>query len=327
MNTKSEVLKILEENKGKAMSGADIANSLHLTRTSMWKAINELKEEGYKIDSSTKKGYVFSGDNNKLSSEGILAYLDKDLGDIKVLYKDRVESTNKDLLELAASGEKDIVVEAASYQSSGRGRIGRKFESPEGGIYFSILLNMRGVDFNRITIITPMAAVAVARAVEKLTKKSVGIKWVNDVFIDGKKICGILTQASIDIETNSINSAVVGIGIDFQLKDKDIPSELKDIIGTIYREDETPLISQNELLANVVNELVYMYKDLTNKAFLREYISHSIVLGKEISFDLNNNHMEGVAIDIDDNAALIVRLQNGEEIKLNSGEVSIKISK
>ena len=327
MSTKSEVLKILENNKNKAISGNDIAKTLNITRTSIWKAINELKQEGYMIDSSTKKGYIFSGNNNKLSLEGVEGLLNKKLGDFRVVYKKETESTNKDLLELADKGERNLIVEIAEKQTSGRGRIGRKFESPEGGIYFSILLDLKGIEISKITILTPMAAVAVARSIEKLTNKKVGIKWVNDIFLKDKKICGILTQASLDLETNTIGSCVVGIGIDYKLDIERLPENLKDIVGTIFNKNEVPSVTQNELVANILNELVSMYRNLDDKEFLKEYISHSIVLGKNIEFMLNNEKLEGKALSIDENAALVVECNNGQTIKLNSGEVSIKLFK
>ncbi len=327
MSTKGEVLKILENNKNQAISGNDIAKTLNITRTSIWKAINELKQEGYMIESSTKKGYIFSGDNNKLSLEGVESLLNKELGNFRVIYRKETESTNKDLLELADKGERNLIVEIAEKQTLGRGRIGRKFESPEGGIYFSILLDLKGIEVSKITILTPMAAVAVVRSIEKLTNKKVGIKWVNDIFLDNKKICGILTQASLDLETNTIGSCVVGIGIDYKLDVEKLPENLKEIVGTIFDKNEVPSVTQNELVSCILNELVSMYKKLDNKEFLKEYVSHSIVLGKNIEFMLNNEKLEGKAVTIDENAALIVECKNGQNIKLNSGEVSIKLSK
>ena len=209
MTTKESVFELIKSEDGKAISGENIAKSLSISRAAVWKAINALRKDGYSISAVTNKGYWMNGDY--ISKSDIEAHLnDKNSFSITVLKE--VDSTNTYLKNAAEKGEKDGSVIIAETQTAGRGRIGRNFYSDKGGLYMSILIRP-DMPTERSLFITTGTAVAVSKAIEKTSGKSVGIKWVNDIFIGGKKVCGILTEGTSNFETGQLQYAVVGIGI------------------------------------------------------------------------------------------------------------------
>lgn len=325
MTTQEKILEILEKNKGVAISGEEVATALNVSRAAIWKAVNGLKEKGYNIVSTTNRGYCLSQENDILSASGIKAnILNKD---ISVIYKESTISTNDDLLLLAQNGCKDTIVEVSSFQQGGKGRLGRTFVSPKGGIYISFLVHFKNLELKDITIITPMAAVAVLNCVKKTLNLDLDIKWVNDLFYKGKKVCGILTQACVDVENSSTSSVVVGIGIDYKLDLNTLPLELQPIVGTLIPNMQNTECNTNKFVGTLIDEMFNMLKDFPNKNFLQVYKDHSIVLGKEVQYTYNNEAKTGLVIDIDDDCALLIRQESGNIQKLNSGEVSIKIQK
>ena len=210
MSTKSEVLKLLEENKGTYLSGEELAIKLGCSRTAIWKAMKTLREEGYEILAVNNRGYALSKENNVLSEEAIRLGLNKKA--VKIEVKREIPSTNQYLKQKGIEEEyEEGSVVVAESQSAGKGRRGRHFYSPgKCGLYMSVLLKPKKTAQESLKI-TAAAAVAVCRAVEKVCKVSLGIKWVNDLYLGEKKVCGILTEAVSDFETGDIELVVVGI--------------------------------------------------------------------------------------------------------------------
>jgi len=225
-------------------------------------------------------------------------------------------STNADVRALAEGGAPEGAVIIAGEQTAGRGRLGRSFYSPkDGGLYMSVLLRpeLGAVDSLAITV---CAAAAGACAVEELTGRNTGIKWVNDLYIDGKKICGILTESSV--ETNgSMNYAILGIGIN--VTDMGFPEELREKAGTAGGEP-----SLRPALAAAVLEKFFAYYDkLPDKGYLSEYRRRSILNGKTVEYERGGTVYTAKAVGIDDDGNLTVISPKGEEIHLGSGEVNI----
>lgn len=316
-SVKDQVLQILESNRGEIVSGQRIAETLCVTRASVWKAIKALEEDGYRIDASTKKGYCLSNINDILSEQGIRQYLEDTRAPIHVYAQ--TDSTNIVGMKLAQDGAPNGTVIAAERQTMGRGRIGRTFYSPEKGLYMSVILRP-DCELTRATLITPAAAVATARAIGKVSDRKVGIKWVNDLYFEGKKICGILTQANTDFENGHVTSAVVGIGVNVVLPKGGFPEELRDKVGALY--DAQPPFERNRLIAEIANELVAITEDLTRTDFMKDYRAMSLALGKRVKYEINGVGLEGTVDDIGDDGSLIVRENNGMRV-LNCGEVSI----
>lgn len=343
MSTRATVLKVLEEKKGTTVSGEELANRLNISRAAVWKAIQELRRDGYRIDAVTKKGYCLSPDSDVLSVEGILPYVTADSMADRIHVFQTVESTNLTAKKMALDGAPQGTVVIAEEQTKGRGRMGRSFYSPPaGGIYISFLLKPR-FEAAKSVLITTAASVAVCKAIEKVTGKDCRIKWVNDVYLNGRKICGILTEAVTDFESGQIDHIVCGIGINYSTV---FPEDLSGIAGSIFgpasadpdqqKCSETGIreeVSRNRLIAEVINQVFDLYERLETKEFIEEYKSRSFVLGREILViptvgpDKERNLNDGIpatALDIDSDGGLVVRYRDGSVGTLNSGEISIR---
>lgn len=320
MTTKERVLELIKNEGGNAVSGENIAKTLGISRAAVWKAINSLRKDGYSISAVTNKGYSMDGDY--ISASEIEAYLtDKSRYTITVLKE--IDSTNTYLKSAAEKGEKDGAVVIAENQTAGRGRLGRRFYSDKGGLYMSILIRP-DMPTERSLFITTGTAVAVSRAIEKVCGKKVGIKWVNDIFTHGKKVCGILTEGASDFETGRLQYAVVGIGINVTEPKNKFNEEIADIATAIYEKDE-PWGIKNQLTAEVLNQFSEIMKAPDDKTIIDEYRTRSILIGKEVYITENNRMKKVTVVDIDDTAAIILKTDDGEIIKKTSGEISIKV--
>lgn len=233
-----------------------------------------------------------------------------------------LDSTNRYLKELAQAGAKEGTVIIANCQSAGRGRLGRSFFSPEEtGIYMSILLRPK-IELQKSVRITSMAAVAVARAIENVSGIEAKIKWVNDIFLNGKKVCGILTESGINTMAGILDYAVLGIGVNVGVIE--FPEELKEIATSVCNEC-SHLVTRTALIAEILKELEYWYPSLENGSFLKESRERSLLLGKDILVvGSGENDYQAKALDLDDMGHLWIEKAGKKEI-LHSGEVSIKI--
>ena len=323
MTTKQNILALLENSRGENISGEHIAQQLNLSRNAIWKAIKELRSDGYRIEAVTNKGYCLCKDNDILSVQGILPFL-KNKNDFtdKIITHDSLQSTNNTAKEMAISGAEHGMVVIANSQEFGRGRYDRQFYSPPGGIYMSIILHPERLSFVIPTLITVLAAVAVCEAVETLTKKSLCIKWVNDLYSNGKKVCGILTEAVTDFESGNIQWAVVGIGVNFNTKEDDFPDDLRNIAGSILS-NKNQTITRNQLIAEIINEILY-YSACDREKILDKYKKRLMMLGKKILVVSTNDEYAATAVDIDDIGRLIVRTGNNEIRSLSAGEIRMK---
>ena len=218
MSTKENILALFEENKGIYFSGEEIAVQLSVSRAAVWKAVNALRSDGYVIDAVPNKGYRLSMNTDILSVQGIEKYLDPQNRQLTIQVLPEVSSTNTMLREKANEEIPEGYVIIANGQTEGRGRRGRSFYSPvDTGIYLSILLRPKEIATNELTNLTSMAAVAACETIEEVSGQTPGIKWVNDIYIGGRKVSGILTEASISMENVSVEYVVVGIGFNVYL--------------------------------------------------------------------------------------------------------------
>lgn len=323
--TKEKVLGLLLSNSDDYISGEELSNELNLSRNAIWKAINSLKEDGHKIDAIRNKGYKLSLSGDILSAEGITSYLmDKSFYDISVY--DVLPSTNTFSKEIASKTPIEGKVIVANNQTQGRGRYDRRFFSPDNsGVYFSITLRPTFATEN-ITFLPPLAALAVCKAVEKLSNSEPRIKWVNDVYIGERKICGILSEASFSMENNKLDYVILGIGINIYRPKDDFPEDIKDIAGCIFDKSETDI--RNKLIAEVLNFLYDSYKNFDAQEIAREYKNYSFLIGREVYVMENGkNDRTAKVLDINEKNELVVQYNDDTIKALNSGEVSIKINK
>ena len=320
MAVKDELIRLFEHNRGKYLSGAEIAAELGCTRGAVWKAVKGLQSEGYSIDAVTNRGYCLEA-ADVLSAAGIEKYLTADCGAELTVYKE-TDSTNIRLRELAAAGAKEGTVVAAGMQTKGRGRMGRSFFSPsDTGLYLSILLRpeMTAADAVRITT---AAAVAVAEAAEEVGGRDVGIKWVNDVYLDGRKICGILTEASFSLESGGVDYAVCGIGINVYEPEGGFPEEIRDIAGAVL---DTPAEdARNRMAGLVISKFMRYYRELAEDTFLDGYRKRLIWRGEKINLIHGNDKVPARLIDVDERCRLLVEHEDGSRESVSSGEISIR---
>jgi len=323
MDLKQSVLAFLENNRGNSISGAKLANELGVTRSAVWKAIKSLQSEGYSIKAITNKGYCLSESNDILSGESIKPFLRGQAVDMKIQVFKTIDSTNTYAKKLAQDGAEQGTIIISEEQTAGRGRLGRNFYSPSStGIYMSVILRPK-LSMEHSLLITTSVAVAVSKAIEKLAVIETKIKWVNDIYYNDKKICGILCEASIDFESGGLEYAIVGIGINVTTLKEQFPQDLREIATSIFSENTGENV-RSELIAEILNNISECYENIESKSFLEEYKRRSFLLGQEIVVINGEKSEPATAIDIDEKARLVVKFTDGSIKPLNSGEVSVR---
>ena len=320
--TKERLVRMLAENRGSYLSGSRIAEQLGITRAAVWKQIRSLMAEGYEIDAVTNRGYCLGDRSDVITKEGLLAALGPEGARYTLEVHDSITSTNTVLKERAESLT-DWYVIVSGRQTAGRGRIGRSFYSPEAtGIYLSVLLRP-DLPAEQSVRITTAAAVAACRAIEETTDRTPGIKWVNDVFVEGRKVCGILTEGSLNLETGGLDWVVMGIGFNVYEPEGGFPEEIREIAGPVAAERAGDL--RVHLAGSFLRHFGKVCDSLAEASFAEEYRKRSIVTGQNILVLRNGQEIPAFAEDIDGECRLRVRYADGREELLSSGEVSIRL--
>ena len=322
--TKESVLAILARSD-EYVSGEEISRLIGVSRAAVNAAVKALRAEGYIIDSVTNRGYKIVDSPDVLSSGAVGAFLD-DKRRETVLVLDKIDSTNKYLRELAFNGAPSGQVVIANEQTMGRGRMGRSFFSPKDkGIYFSYLLRTDTAPQDAVTL-TAWTAVAMVRAIQRVSGWTPGIKWVNDLISHGHKLCGILTEMSIESETGRIDSIIIGIGININNHIEDFSDEIKDIATSICLETGKT-VSRSELAACMIEEMDSLAAawPSSRTEYLEAYRKYDQTCGKEINVISAKNVRSARAISINDDFSLKVIFADGHTEDLSSGEVSLKI--
>ncbi|MCL2680242.1 MAG: biotin--[acetyl-CoA-carboxylase] ligase [Coriobacteriia bacterium] len=321
-STKQQVLAMLEEQRGCSISGELLATQLQLSRNAIWKAIKDLQKDGHRITAAPNRGYCLCDDSDVLSVQGILPHLTPVVPPAAIFVHDQLESTNKTAKEMAIAGAAHGTLVIAQQQTAGKGRYGRDFHSPaQGGIYFSLILDPRQLPFDTPTLVTAFTAVCVCTAIEALTTKTPQIKWVNDLFLDGKKMCGILTEAVMDFESGTTAWIVVGIGINFSDDGSTSARDLPATAGFVF-DAEKPLTTRNRLIAEIVNRL--LSADISEKEVLAQYKQRMFLLGQRVRVTRSDEQFEALVLDIDDSGQLVIRTDDGQQLTLSAGEISIR---
>lgn len=323
---KKSILRLLKDFRPEYISGEDICKKLNVTRTAVWKHVQSLREEGYVIEARPRAGYALMGIPDMLYGEELKDGLKSEFFGRQVYYYDTVSSTNDTAKELVRQGAQDGTVVIAEEQNGGKGRIGRQWFSPKyKGIYFSIILYppVSPAEASQITIVT---AVALTLAVRKKTDVPVGIKWPNDLLVDGLKLCGILTE--MGAEMDRIDYLVIGAGLNVNQDLAEFPDDIHDIATSLkaasgFKQDRI------SLLQAILEEYERWYLLWLEQGF-------SVILDKwrELSVSLHcpvrvhvhalNKSWDGWAEDIDDSGALLLRLPDGSLQRLIAGEVSLR---
>lgn len=304
------------------VSGEQLARSLNISRSAVWKAIRSLQAEGYRIDAAPNRGYRLTESPDIISEAEISRWLNQEELGSSMEIHGTLDSTNNRAKELASRGAPHGMLVAAETQTAGRGRFSRRFYSPpHTGVFISFILRP-ALPAERAAMVTSMAAVAVAQAIESLSGLCPGIKWVNDVIIGGKKCCGILCEASISCESGRLDYLVAGIGVN--VGRMDFPPDLAEIATSVENESGMH-VSRSRLIAEIANRMAALYGELESGAFMAESRSRSVVIGREITVLSGGEPYRAKALDIDDRGRLIILRADGTQEALNSGEISIRL--
>lgn len=324
MTTKERLLELFESNKGNYLSGEEIARKLCVSRAAVWKAVKSLRNEGYAIDAVTNKGYCLSVKTDILSPQGIQKYLEPEYRNLDISVLLTVDSTNVLVREKANSGLAEGYTVVANEQTAGRGRYGRTFYSPYGtGVYLSVLLRPFHYSAGQAVRITTIAAVAMCEAIEETAGEKAQIKWVNDIYVRGKKVCGILTEASFGLESGLLEYAVLGVGLNVYRPQEGFPGELGEIAGSVF--DSTQDDMKNRLAAAFLNRFMWYYKAQNQSVYIEKYRSYSMAVGRQVTVISGKQTRSAYVYGIDDECRLQVKYDNGETESLSYGEITIKL--
>lgn len=319
---REKILQLLKE-KGDYVSGQDICDQLGVSRTAIWKNIKALKEAGYQIDSVNNRGYKLLAEPDKLSEMGIRGYMDTRWLGKTIVYKDTMDSSNTQAKRMGEDGAENGTLVVTDCQTAGKGRRGRSWVSPVGmNCYYTVLLRP-DIPAEKASMITLVAALALAKAIKETAQLETLIKWPNDVIANGKKLCGILTESSTDLEY--INYLVVGIGVN--CNQTEFPDEIKETASSIRLETGRK-VNRCQLLGSFLTyferyyEIFLKTEDLSQLE--EEYNSLLVNRGREVKIIEKGCERVLTAIGIDQNGALLVKDGEGRQEAIISGEVSVR---
>ena len=320
---RQRILEVLRKRAPEPVSGEELSALLEVSRTAIWKHIQVLKNSGYIIDSVPKKGYILQSAPDRLRPEEVVTRLETKWLGHSINYDESVTSTNEVAKKLANAGCEDGLVCIAEEQVGGKGRLARVWFSPYAhGIWFSVVLKPPFMP-SEASKCTLLAAVAVVRAINEYTGVKAGIKWPNDILIDGKKMVGILTE--MNAEFGHINYIVIGTGININVPKESLSDDLKDVVASLA-DVTTKKINRAVLLALILKNMEEFYELAITEGFgpiLDEWRWWSTTLGKEVKVVAPNETYIGKALDIDEDGLLIVE-RGGEKVKVIAGDVSIR---
>jgi BirA family biotin operon repressor/biotin-[acetyl-CoA-carboxylase] ligase len=325
MTTDAQILSALRACGDGSVSGAELSQRLGISRAAIWARIEELRNLGYEIEASPHIGYRLLNSPDVLHADDLLARL----GDVNVIGRDirvfeETTSTNDVIEKLARDGVKEGVVVFAESQTKGRGRLGRKWISPQRkGLWFSILLrpNLRPQEVTQLTV---ASATALRRAIEMKTGLKPQIKWPNDILIGGKKAAGILTEMSAELDR--VKHVILGIGVDVNLSASEFPGELKKS-ATSLNIEVGESISRPELAAEILRALDRDYARICTGAFellADEWQEHSATIGRQVAIQIGERRIQGTAESLDDDGALLLRTEHGHLERIIGGDVTLE---
>ena len=323
-----KVLKFLQTHNTEYLSGQDLSDVLRISRVAIWKHIKKIQDLGYTVESKQKLGYKLTENSDILFPWEVTSELKTKLIGQKVYYFDSIDSTQNQALKIANEPENNGAVIIAATQTGGKGRTGRKWISPKGGIWFSIILHPK-FDISITTLFPIASSLALSKAIENTFEITPELKWPNDLTINGKKIAGILVDAAF--ESNKIESLVLGVGINFNVDIKAIKKTLKDtpnFYGVSSLSEQNKKVKPIQLVQNFFVELEKIYELLNKKQtkkIILEWTKRSSTLGKNVEINTTDGKIKGKATKIDEDGALIIS-NKSKTYKVIAGDV-IHLSK
>ena len=319
---KGEILKLLKETDG-YVSGQELCRRFGVSRTAVWKVINQLKEEGYEIEAVRNRGYALKGAGDVLSEAELLSCLKTEWAGGRTVYFDATDSTNVQARRLAEAHAPHGTLVVSDRQDGGKGRRGRSWASPSGvGIWMSLILRPE-IAPSSASMLTLAAALAVREGIQEETGLSPLIKWPNDLVLNGKKICGILTEMSTELM--EIQYVITGIGIN--VNQREFPSEIRDTATSLSLEAGR-CFRRSSLIAAILKAFEKDYAAFLKTGdlslLLEEYNACLVNRGKEVCILDPSGEYRAVAEGIDESGSLLVTLPDGTRREIISGEVSVR---
>lgn len=318
-STKEKVLDFFIKNETQWISGDTLAKKFNVSRETIWKAINALKKQGHQIESKRSYGYYYVG-TKKLSAQLINHYLNSHLvNDIEVL--DEVNSTQiyaKNIINQNLNLRQNKII-FAEEQTNGYGRRGRVFFSPAStGLYFSLILKNDFKNLDKLGLLMTGISTAIVRALNYFyPEKDFKLKWVNDIYLNNKKIAGILTEAITELESNTSRALIIGAGIN--LSTIDFPAEIKEKVESI---DQHFKIDRNLLAAKIIDEIDKILNEKSKGNFLAEYREKLLLMNRRVLLNVGNQKFSGEVLNVDEKGQLVMKLDNDKIKHFNSGEVT-----
>ena len=318
-----KVLRFLKTHNTEYLSGQDLSDVLRISRVAVWKHIKKIQTLGYTVESKQKEGYKLTKNSDLLLPWEIISGLKTKMLGQEAYYFDSIDSTQSQALKMANESKNSGTIVIAEKQTGGRGRSGRKWISPKGGIWFSIILHPK-FDISNTTLFPIAASLALSNAIEKTCSVSTELKWPNDLTIMGKKLAGMLVDASF--ESNKIENLILGVGINFDVNTKEIEKILKktpNYYGVSSLNEQKNKCKPIELIQSFLSELEQVYEELnsnqTNK-IISKWTKKSSTIGKKIEIDTNDGKITGEAIKIDNDGGLLIK-DKGKTHKVIAGDV------
>ncbi len=323
---RAEIIKLLRKHAHEFVSGEEMCRCFGISRTAIWKHIQLLRQEGFDIEAYSRKGYRLLGEPDCLFPENVAAGLVTKVFGNQIDYHDQINSTNERAKQLARQGALHGTIVIAEEQLQGKGRLGRFWYSPSGtGIWLSMILRPKILPFEAPKL-TLLAGVAAARTIQQVAHLTPEIKWPNDILLKGKKVSGILTEMSAEMD--AINFVVVGIGINVNLLPEHFGPELEDI-ATSLAIQKGEKISRVQLLQCFLLEIEALYEEFLHNGFediLAEWKQWTNLLGRRVKITMLSHEFFATIVDIADSGALVVEREDGERQHVVSGEVSLDIN-
>lgn len=324
MSIDAQILSAMRAAGEGSVAGTELSEKLGISRAAVWARIEELRSLGYDIAASPHRGYRLQGTPDVLHGDDLVSRV----GEAAVIGRDirvfrETESTNDIVEKLARDGVAEGVVVFAESQTKGRGRLGRRWVSPpDKGLWFSVLLRPDCAP-QAVTQLTIAAAVSLARAVEQEAGVRADIKWPNDLLIGGRKVAGILTELSAEVD--HVKHAVIGIGMDVNLGAEAFPEELQGVATSLSIESGRK-VDRPALAAAILRELDRDYARVCGRAFSEvrdEWEKRCGTLGRSVTVTIGTRRVEGVAESLDPEGALLLRTQHGRLERITGGDVSL----
>ena len=310
-----KVLNFLKAHNTEYLSGQDLSDVLKISRVAVWKHIKKIQELGYEVESKKKRGYRLRTNSDRLLPWEITAGLKtKKIGQ-RAYYYDSIDSTQKEAIRIAELDSYNGTIIVAATQTGGKGRSGRKWISPDGGIWFSVILHPK-FDISITTLFPIASAVAIAKAIEKTFNITPELKWPNDITIKGKKLAGIIVDANF--ESNKIENLILGVGINFEIDVKSVEKILKNtgnFYGVASLNNQQKKVRRVRLIQVLLQELEKIYDFLNagrKNKIISDWTKRSSTIGKKIETNTQNGKIKGKAMKIDSDGALVVSLENNK---------------